>query len=259
MERDEALEIALKRGAIEASIYDTLYEFSDDIPLFIEYAKLTGGPILECACGTGRIAIPLAREGFRVVGIDVSEEMLRTAKMKIAREPTEVQERIEIVKADMRDFQLDERFGLCLIPFASFIQVLTVEDQRKTLTRIHEHLSPGGRLILDSFNPDLTRPQGLLRLESLKRVGEDTLIRFTVQYFDVPNQVTFGWVIYDTVKSDSSLSRQSVPFRARYFFAAEMKALLEDLGYMVEDVFGDFKKMPYQQQSPRIIVIGRRE
>ncbi len=258
MQQDEAVELALKRGKIEASIYDLLYEFPDDVSLYIDYVKSTGDPVLECACGTGRVLIPLARSGLRVIGIDVSDEMLGTARAKIEKESLEVQRRIRLEKTDMRDFKLKERFGLCIIPAASLIQLQTVEDQRQTLRTILSHLRQGGCLILDSFNPDLTRPQGLLRLERLKSVGRGVLMQFTVQYFDVPKHHTFGWVLYDFVKPDGSVRREFVPFRYRYFFAEEIQQLLREVGYRVESVFGDFEKTPFQPQSSRIIIVARK-
>ncbi len=258
MGQDEARELALKRAEIEASIYDLLYEFPDDIPFYIDQAKRTGDPILECACGTGRVLIPLARASFHVVGIDISDEMLASAKANIEKESPEIQSRIRLVNSDMRNFKLVERFSLCLIPVASLIQLQTAEEQTQTLQTIRNHLRQGGCLILDSFNPDLTRPQGVLRLERLRNLGKETLMQFTVQYFDVSKQHTYGWVIYDFIKHDGSVKRQFISFRYRYFFAGEMQQMLRQTGYDIERVFGDFKKATFQAQSPRIIIVAKK-
>ncbi|MFQ6087254.1 MAG: class I SAM-dependent methyltransferase [Candidatus Bathyarchaeia archaeon] len=76
--------------------------------------------MLECGCGTGRVTISLARIGVNIVGIDTSEKMLAIARKKLGREHPEVQQRIKFLKADMRNFQLEERFALSIIPFSTF-------------------------------------------------------------------------------------------------------------------------------------------
>jgi len=133
--------------------YDALHDITEDIPLYLEYAKATSGLVLECGVGTGRIAIPLARQGITVLGIDANEKMLKIAREKIAKEPREVQKRVKLAKADMRNFRLKERFSLCIIPFNTFLHMLTVEDQESTLRTIHKHLFPKGVLMISVFNP----------------------------------------------------------------------------------------------------------
>jgi len=78
----------------------------------LEYAKATGGLVLECGVVTCRIAIPLAREGITIVGIDVNEKMLKIVHEKVAKEQREVQKRVKLARADMRNFKLKERFSV---------------------------------------------------------------------------------------------------------------------------------------------------
>ncbi len=243
----------------EASFYDEIYDYVDDIPLYLEYAKSSGGLALECGVGTGRIAIPLAKAGISVVGIDVNERMLAMAREKLAKEPSDVQNRIRLLNADMRNFKLREKFSLGLIPFNTFLHMLSVEDQEATLTSIRQHLLPRGLLIISVFNPDLTRPQNVVRLEAVRQVKDELIMRFYTQSFDFPSQTTTVQHFYDFVKPDGSVKRTVVsPLKLRYIFYDEMRHLLTRTGYETENVFGDEKKSPFQSNSRLMIFVARK-
>jgi len=244
---------------VEASFYDEIYDFADDIPLYEEYAKKIGGTVLECGVGTGRVAIPLAKAGINIVGIDLNQKMLEIAREKLAKEPAEVQKRVKLVKADMRNFRLKERFSLATIPFNAFLHMLTVEDQEATLRSIHNHLKPNGRLIIHVFNPDLTRLQNVLRLEKTKHVKDQIIMRFMTQSFDFPNQTTTVQWIYDFIKADGSVKRTVLsPLKLRYFFCEEMRQILARTGYETETVYGDEKKSPFESNSRLMIFVARK-
>jgi len=92
--------------------YDWSYsERKEDIPFYVRLARECGSPVLEVACGTARVLIPLAREGFEVVGIDFSEHMLAIAREKLEKESPEVRRRVSLVQADMREFDLGKVRG----------------------------------------------------------------------------------------------------------------------------------------------------
>ena len=138
-----------------ASIYDSIYSYvSDDIPFYVEAAIQSNGPVLELGCGTGRVAIPIAKAGIDIVGLDSSESMLEIARRKKADVPT-ITENLSFIHGDMRDFSLDTRFSLVIIPFRGFLSLLSVGDQRRTLENIKRHLEPGGKLCFNIFVPDV--------------------------------------------------------------------------------------------------------
>ena len=89
------------------------------------------------------------------MGLDLSSHMLDICRQKLADEPEEVRSRVRLVQADMRDFELSRTFALVTTPFRPFQHLTTVEDQLTCLACIHRHLAPGGKLILDIFNPSL--------------------------------------------------------------------------------------------------------
>ena len=114
-----------------------------------------GEPVLELACGTGHISLPLSNAGLHVTGVDRSEAMLAIARRELATLPASVQERLTLVKQDMSALDLGRRFGLVFVPFRSFQALLTIDLQRKSLEAIRRDLETTGRLALDLFDPRL--------------------------------------------------------------------------------------------------------
>src|SRR5271157_4231071 len=88
----------MNRYDIEATFYVIFYDSTDDIPLYLEYASKSGGTVLECACGTGRLLLPLARAGHESTGLDASYKMLEVLKTKLRRKEPGVRKRVHLVK-----------------------------------------------------------------------------------------------------------------------------------------------------------------
>lgn len=114
-------------------------------------ARRSGGAILELACGTGRLTLPLGRAGHRVVGLDASGPMLVRARSKAALEGL----RISFVEGDLRDFRLDARFDLVIVSCNSLAHLTTNADLATCLRQVHRHLRPGGLLAFDVVNPKI--------------------------------------------------------------------------------------------------------
>ena len=134
-----------------AELYDVIYDKGEDVDFYVSQAKETDGKVLEVACGTGRIYIDMLEEGVEAHGIDISEEMLDKLREKADRRGLEP----KVSKDDMQDFELDEKFSLIIIPFRSFLHNFTVDEQVETLESVYEHLEEDGKLIMNSFCPDI--------------------------------------------------------------------------------------------------------
>jgi ubiquinone/menaquinone biosynthesis C-methylase UbiE len=247
-----------------ADLYDQWQsDYTQDIPLWLEYAKKFGPPVLELACGTGRILIPVAREGIEITGLDSSGKMLKKAKENISKEPEEVQDRIKLVTADMRDFQLDQKFNLALIIFNSFQHLLTIEDQDRCLRSVYRHLESKGRLIITVFNPDLTRPEGVTRRDGDATVkdypdkGDKTDI-FYYQFFDQRKQETDVHYLLDVRKPNGQLLRRKISFTLHYFFPTEFERMLISNGFRVEELFGDYDKSGFTRRLPLMIFVAKK-
>jgi SAM-dependent methyltransferase len=157
----------------------------NDTPFYVGLAREAAAQdmaVLELGCGTGRVTIPIAREGIDVVGLDNAPAMLDVARRKAAADGLDV----TWVEADMRDFDLGRRFGLVIIPYRSFLHLLTDEDQRSCLAAVHRHLLPGGRLALNFFAPPsaatgadrpvISRIYGRMRLRYVSQLEMETLL-----------------------------------------------------------------------------------
>src|ERR1700694_5956050 len=232
-----------------------------DIDFFLELAKdahAAGLPVLELACGTGRVALPIAREGVRVVGLDANASMLRRAREKSAGLDNPCW-----VEGDMRSFKLDQRFGLAYIPFRSFQHLLTVGDQLSCLGCIHEHLVPGGRFALDIFNPDIvaiaqwmTAKQGTVQRHKNQR---PSAVRWeTRAYRTACQQVDTAFIDEELSDEGAVISRIYRDLKLRYTFRYEMEPLLLRSGFEIEALSGDCFGSAFEDVSPEMVWVARR-
>src|SRR5512138_2025268 len=132
---------------LNAELYDiAVPDWEGEIDFYLDFAqqaKERGEPALEIACGTGRVTLQLARKGMDVVGLDLDEEML-----KVARQKSEGVPNVGWVRADMRSFDLGQKFGLIYSPGHSYQFMCTPEDQVRALESFKHHLTPDGILII---------------------------------------------------------------------------------------------------------------
>jgi len=132
-----------------AEKYYDLFAEKRDTSFYLDLARQYGSKALELGVGTARLAIQLARAGVEVWGIDNSPHMLRAAKAKLAKEQLDVRNRVHLKLADVRNFDLHERFGLVYFPSFSFDHLLTRNDQASALRCVLRHLELGGVFAFD--------------------------------------------------------------------------------------------------------------
>jgi SAM-dependent methyltransferase len=247
-----------------AELYDHVVPYKErpDVAFFVEAAKESGGPVLEVGSGTGRVLIPTAREGIEITGLDLSDHMLNVCREALNKESKEVQDRVALIKSDMRDFDLKKTFSLVTSPFRPFQHLLTVEDQINCLNCVRRHLNPGGVFILDLFNPSLTH---LTRdnlgeevdFEPEFTTSEGVKIRRcnkTVSR-DLFNQINQVELIYYLTHPDGREERLVHAFSMRYLYRFEAEHLLVRCGFEVEEVFGDYEKNPFGTTYPGELIL----
>lgn len=224
----------------------------EDIEFFRHQVRQWGGPVLELACGTGRIAIPLARDGHRVVGLDLSESMLAGARRKAA----EAGVAVSWVQGDMREFDLGERFKTILLGFNSICLLLTWQDLENTLRCVRRHLSDGGRFLVDVFNPDLrllTRApdaRGLwARYPDPDGAGEVVVSESNV--YDDAAQVNHIRLHYRLPDGSERTERLDM----RMYFPQELDALLHYNGFRIDSKYGDYSLKPFGPASKRQLLV----
>ncbi|MGB2694851.1 MAG: class I SAM-dependent methyltransferase [Dehalococcoidia bacterium] len=227
-------------------------------------AAASGLRTLEVTCGTGRVTIPMARAGIRMVGLDVSPAMLARARAN------SVGLDIEWVEGDIRSFDLGEQFGLVTIPVGSFQLLTEVDDQLDSLRCIHRHLAPGGRLAFEVENPNLvgiadwltTKRGALVRNPARDYQHPDTGLNVrswdTVQ-MHTSVQCRVGIRILDELDAGGRVVNRSYgrPMTVRYFHRYEMEHLLARAGFEVEALYGDTLKNEYRGASPDLIWVAR--
>ncbi len=248
-------------GDAWADTYDRVHTITEDIPFWVEEALASGWPVLELACGTGRVAIPIAQAGVPVVGLDSSAAMLKLARAK-ARRLKLGSERVRFVHGDMRSFSLAQRFPLAIIPFRSFQLLLSVAEQHQALETIRAHIAPGGRLIVDLFVPD---PELLTGDSSTPRFDHEVvdpttghqLIVWSQPQYDNFNQVINNRTIVEEMNEHGEVVHRShVDSQMRYSYRFEVLHLLAASGYEVEEVYGSFDREPLSESSTEMIWVA---
>ncbi len=252
---------------VTAEFYDsvTFYANRPDVGFFIEEAQAAAGPVLELGCGTGRVLIPTARAGVDITGLDFSRRMLDVCRTRLAQEPAETRSRAHLVQGDMRCFAFPLPFDLITMPFRPFQHLTTVEEQLACLACVRRHLSPGGRLILDIFNPWLEMlvadDVGVETSEGPPFTtpdGRTVERRFRFVSKDRAGQVNRIELIYYVTHPDGRQERLVHSFAFRYLFRFEAEHLLARAGLKVEQLFGGYDRSPFGVTYPgELIFIAR--
>ena len=242
-----------KLGKNWAEVYDSVYAYvTEDIPFYVEEARRSGGPVLELGCGTGRVALPIARAGIETVGLDVSPKMLDAARRKAAGLMDD-DGPLLLLQGDMRELALDRAFSLVIIPFRGFLSLLSVDDQVRTLSRVRDHLATDGRLVFDIFVPDPDMLRDVIRPDTGER-----LVLWHQSRYDHHNQVIDVRVIVENLDDAGAVSRRLYrDFQVRYAHRWEVEHLLARCGYEVVDLFGDFERSPFDETSAEMVWTAR--
>ncbi len=251
-----------------ADFYDHVVPYQDrpDVQFFVDAARERGGPVLELGCGTGRVLIPTARAGLDIVGLDASPHMLSICRRRLGDEPESVRSKVALVEADMRAFALDRTFAMVTMPFRPFQHLITVEDQLACLACIRRHLSEGGTLLLDLFNPSLEHLVNRVIGEEFAEEPEFTMPdgrrvvrRHKIAAHDRANQTTDVELIYYVTHPDGHAERRVHAFRFRYLFRFEVEHLLARAGFQVETIYSGYDKSAFGSKYPgELIVVARR-
>lgn len=228
-----------------------------------EIALETGGPILELCCGTGRIAIPLARDGHEVAAVDISTGMLDRFRAVLAAENPDTQKRVRLVEQDVTSLDLPgKRFPLVIIAFNSLLCIPDFEAQCAVLAAVFRHLTAGGLLVLDVVNPLQLKLEGNpLPTPFFTRKDVHTGNRYTrfamMGALETDQkQRLYGW--YDEVDSHGFVKRSEYSLYWRPIFRYEMELMLRQAGFALKAVEGGHRKERFVAESPRMFIQATR-
>jgi ubiquinone/menaquinone biosynthesis C-methylase UbiE len=254
--------------SVSAQYYDEIYVDSapQDLELYQELAAECGGRILELGCGTGRVSLPLARAGHSITALDLSPAMLERFRTKLALEPAEVQQRVELLAGDMVELELSRQFGLILSPFRAFQHVTEAADQRRCLTAVARHLADGGRFVFNAFEPNYSmiernRQAGLVwQMDHEVPLADGGVIRrFYFVRPDTVRQIQHVWLRYEVYSPQQLLlSTEIEQFDMRWMNRYEAQYLLELSGLEVVAAYGGFDRRPMDEQQRELIYVCQR-
>jgi SAM-dependent methyltransferase len=223
-----------------ARIYDPWsVSVREDVGFYVDEALASGGPVVELAVGTGRIAVPTAKAGVQVIGVDESPGMLAVAREYAEREG--VTDRIELRVGDLRNPPVSERVPLVTIPFRSLLHMPSDAEKTRALAAARELLEPEGLLVFDVFAPsreDIEETDGLW-------------IEREPGIFERADWDLHGRSLVLTVRSGD---RATATMKLHWLSAAEWNAVIEDAGLEVEALYGWFDGRPFEGGEDQIWV-----
>jgi len=254
--------------AFYAETYDvTVPDWPDEIPFYrglAHDAAARSEPVLELACGTGRVSIRLAEVGAQIVGLDLSEAMLA-----VAREKSASLENARWVCGDIRAFDLGERFGLIVIPGHAFQNLTDADEQLACLEAIGRHLTENGKLVIHVDSPDLdwlgelaTRDAPVLEpAEEFVRAASGNRVRASRAWtYERSTQTATCRTVWEEFAANGErVDRWDTgPTRIHCVFPCEMEHLLSETGFRVENVYGAFDRRALDDECTEMIWVARR-
>lgn len=247
--------------------YDNLEEFTDPpnydieegersaarIAFYCDLAKTVGGPVLEIACGSGLVTIPVAAQGLEVTGVDLARRMLEHARRKADLQGLH----IRWVEADARSFELGARYPFIFMTGNAFQAFLRREDQEALLAAVKRHLAPNGVFAFETRNPsghDLTDQSEEEFDQSYTSVeGHEVSVSFTQTY--VPIAQVIYWTSFRRWNDGERDHTKETHIACRFTYPQELEALLHHNGFQILQRFGNWKKEVLAASSPSIISI----
>jgi SAM-dependent methyltransferase len=251
-----------------AKYYDAAYAAKQDLvdlPFYLDLAEQSPGPVLEIACGTGRVTIPIARKGIEICGVDNSLPMLNVLNENLTREPDQVRQLVSVHEGDMRTFRLNRKFPLVMIPFRPIQHMFTVEDQVAALKTAAAHLKNDGILAFDVFYPKFEMiatkiGEEVPEMEWTPASDPTTLIRrfFLKDSVDKINQIFSFTFIFRTYQSGNLIREETEAFKLCYYTYPHLRALFRLAGIEPVAEYGSFAKTPLDNAAEQMIFLLRK-
>lgn len=233
------------------TLYDEIARFYDpwsrsvteDVGFYVDQALASGGPVVELAVGTGRIAVPIAQAGIPLIGVDSSPGMLAVAQE--AAEAAGVSHLLELRVGDLREPPVVERVPLVICPFRSLLHMETEDEKLRALRAARSLLAPAGRYVFDVFAP-----------------SRDDIVETHDRWLEREPGI-FERAVWDEGSRTLSLSvssgSASVTFGLHWQSAPEWLRLLDATEFEVEALYGWFDRRPYEDDEDMIFVCRRQD
>ncbi|MCH7664047.1 MAG: class I SAM-dependent methyltransferase [Chloroflexi bacterium] len=232
--------------------------YREDIPFWQGLAAQSGGSILELGCGTGRVTLELAGARHDVLGLDNDADTLAVLQRRLAESNLS---NVAYIMADMTEFSLERTFALIILPCNTY-STLSPQQRQATLGCVQKHLGPGGLFAASMLNS--------ARVAELPESGEPELEETIVHpHSGQPVQVSSAWqrnessfqVIwhYDHMLPDGQVERTTVTANHELASTEDYQRELQQAGFGLKDVYGDFEGGSYDADSPYFIFVAERQ
>ena len=240
----------------DPEMYDHLYEgYQKDLNVILEWAK-PNQPIIELACGTGRLTIPMAKRGFQLIGVDLHEGMLERAKQKAKEHSVS----IEFLKQDCTELAIPVKSELVFMTGNSFQHFLTNEAQDALLQSVRHHLVDDGLFIFDTRNPLLDE---LAAIDEYEQTYSDKsgnqIIEFHRDEYNSMTQILHCHTERQIYQGDTLISKEQDGISLRYSFPLEMERMLKENGFEILQAYGDWDKNELNTKSISMVYVCKTE
>jgi SAM-dependent methyltransferase len=258
--------ISMKMDAYSqySEFYD-LYvgQWLEDLPFYVERARIAKSSLLEIGAGTGRLTLPLAELGFSLRAIDSSPSMLAVLRRRLEQSSSEVQHRVQAIEADIRYLSMDQTFDLILLPYYTFNYLLTPADQKLTLGRLRDLLTVTGELLIDVFVPVgrlRCRASGpVLQVDRACPETGQTFRAWNSYLFDENRQIEERRHRFELTTSDGAIRVAEFITRRHYLFRSQLDRLFCDNGFQIDSVSTGYSGQPAADDSEQLMYVLHRQ
>jgi len=243
---------------LAAKFYD-LFGSKNDIEFYKELALKSGNMALELGVGTARVAISLAKAGVTVVGLDNSVHMLKVSEEKLANESKAVRSRVILKRGDMRNFDLRRTFPFIYLPASTFDHNVTVEDRKQTLNCVYKHLNENGTFAFDLEQASLEKPEKSWWIDRKEIEDGKMVVRSIFTRKNIAKRILTLDLFYDMYEDGKLLERYHEYGEVAMISKDEITRLLEESGFQVVRIYGDFDKSEYRKDGSKIVLVTKRK
>lgn len=239
-------------GKMSSEVYDMdkpIGHSFGDIEFYISRLEACKGGILEPACGTGRMLVPLLEKGLKVEGFDVSRDMLSICEKNCSSRNLDT----KLFEAKMESFSRSAKYDAIIVPTGTFLLLHKREDSIKALHNFYKHLSNGGRLIVDIFL-QTNISKGVVSTKTWQCANGDIItLENKVVEVDYINQYTVSYGRYEKWREGALLETELEYFPLRWYGVEEFKLILESIGFKDIVISSDYHYGKYPSNAEQVI------
>jgi len=254
--------------SVAAKYYDQAFAVREDLldlRFYVDLARQSGGPVLELACGTGRILLPIARQGIAIHGIDISAPMIKILRKNLQREPAEVKKLISVGEGDIRSFRSSRKYPLVIIPFRPLQNMHSLADQLAALHTAAVHMEEDGILAFDVLFPRFDffhwrTGEESCELEWAVKSKPGRIVRryFRKDSVDKVNHSFTAALVFRTYEGGKVIREEAEPIKVSYYTYPHLRALFLLAGLEIMEEYGSLARAPLDSHSQQMVFLLKR-